>query len=100
MFGTIKAVKEFSMPEDQDAKTLSSNEIKQRVDRLFELAKTVTNLENPSEEVLKSIYLLNTGKYLVDQDQEKVKQELKTVIEGLKSKANTQKTEKTRGFTS
>ncbi|MXR13254.1 hypothetical protein DR083_03725, partial [Mycoplasma hyopneumoniae] len=65
MFGTIKAVKEFSMPEDQDAKTLSSNEIKQRVDRLFELAKTVTNLENPSEEVLKSIYLLNTGKYLV-----------------------------------
>ncbi|QBY87430.1 P110/LppT family adhesin N-terminal domain [Mesomycoplasma hyopneumoniae] len=94
MFGTIKAVKEFSMPEDQDAKTLSSNEIKQRVDRLFELAKTVTNLENPSEEVLKSIYLLNTGKYLVDQDQEKVKQELKTVIEGLKSKANTQKTEK------
>ncbi|WP_462090472.1 P110/LppT family adhesin N-terminal domain, partial [Mesomycoplasma hyopneumoniae] len=95
MFGTIKSVKEFSMPEDQDAKTLSSNEIKQRVDRLFELAKTVTNLENPSEEVLKSIYLLNTGKYLVDQDQEKVKQELKTVIEGLKSKANTQKTEKT-----
>ncbi|AGQ50722.1 protein P102 [Mesomycoplasma hyopneumoniae 7422] len=94
MFGTIKSVKEFSMPEDQDAKTLSSNEIKQRVDRLFELAKTVTNLENPSEEVLKSIYLLNTGKYLVDQDQEKVKQELKTVIEGLKSKANTQKTEK------
>ncbi|AJR12380.1 Uncharacterised protein [Mesomycoplasma dispar] len=89
IFGSVNSVKEFSIANQNDARTLSSNEIKETIDQLFELAKTSSNLEDPTDDVISKVYLLDHGKYPTSEDEKtKAKEDLKKAIEDAKQKAN------------
>lgn len=87
IFGSVNSVKEFSMPSTSQI-TLSSDEIKATIDKLFELAKKEeNNLNEPSDEVISNVYLLDHGKYPSSEEKEKAKEELKKAVEAAKQKA-------------
>ncbi|MDW2852921.1 P110/LppT family adhesin N-terminal domain, partial [Mesomycoplasma ovipneumoniae] len=88
LLGSVNSVQQFSLKDQNGTRTLSTNEITQIVDKLFELAKTTTNLENPSDEVVTNVFLLDNGRYPTTAEITKSKEELKKVIQEAKSKAN------------
>ncbi|MDO6856204.1 P110/LppT family adhesin N-terminal domain [Mesomycoplasma ovipneumoniae] len=88
LLGSVNSVQEFSLKDQSGPRTLSTNEIKETVDELFELAKTTTNLEEPSDEVVTRVFLLDNGRYPTSKEINKSRQELKKVIEEAKAKAN------------
>ncbi|UVO16131.1 P110/LppT family adhesin N-terminal domain [Mesomycoplasma ovipneumoniae] len=88
LLGSVNSVQEFSLKDQSGPRTLSTNEIKETVDELFELAKTTTNLEEPSDEVVTKVFLLDNGRYPTTREINKSKQELKKVIEEAKAKAS------------
>ncbi|MDW2870707.1 P110/LppT family adhesin N-terminal domain [Mesomycoplasma ovipneumoniae] len=88
LLGSVNSVQQFSLKDQNGIRTLSTNEITQIVDKLFELAKTTTNLENPSDEVVTNVFLLDNGRYPTTAEITKSKEELKKVIQEAKSKAN------------
>ncbi|MDW2834121.1 P110/LppT family adhesin N-terminal domain [Mesomycoplasma ovipneumoniae] len=88
LLGSVNSVQQFSLKDQAGPRTLSTNEITQIVDKLFELAKTTTNLENPSDEVVTNVFLLDNGRYPTTDEIIKSKEELKKVIQEAKSKAN------------
>ncbi|WP_341492592.1 P110/LppT family adhesin N-terminal domain [Mesomycoplasma ovipneumoniae] len=88
LLGSVNSVQEFSLKDQSGPRTLSTNEIKETVDELFELAKTETNLEDPSDEVVTKVFLLDNGRFPTTKEITKSKQELKKVIEEAKAKAN------------
>ncbi|WP_341493432.1 P110/LppT family adhesin N-terminal domain [Mesomycoplasma ovipneumoniae] len=88
LLGSVNSVQQFSLANQTGSRTLSTNEIKEIVDKLFELAKTTTNLEEPSDEVVTNVFLLDNGRYPTTAEITKSKEELKKVIEKAKSKAN------------
>ncbi|WP_337905324.1 P110/LppT family adhesin N-terminal domain [Mesomycoplasma ovipneumoniae] len=87
LLGSVNSVQQFSLKDQNGTRTLSTNEITQIVDKLFELAKTTTNLENPSDEVVTNVFLLDNGRYPTTSEITKSKNDLKKVIEEAKSKA-------------
>ncbi|MDW2907106.1 P110/LppT family adhesin N-terminal domain [Mesomycoplasma ovipneumoniae] len=87
LLGSVNSVQEFSLKDQSGPRTLSTNEIKETVDQLFELAKTESNLENPSDEVVTKVFLLDNGRYPTSKEITKSKNELKKVIEEAKAKA-------------
>ncbi|MDW2931118.1 P110/LppT family adhesin N-terminal domain [Mesomycoplasma ovipneumoniae] len=89
LLGSVNSVQEFSLKDQSGPRTLSTNEIKETVDELFELAKNDQNLENPSDEVVTKVFLLDNGRYPTSKEITKSKQELKKVIEEAKAKAGT-----------
>ncbi|MDW2914594.1 P110/LppT family adhesin N-terminal domain, partial [Mesomycoplasma ovipneumoniae] len=93
LLGSVNSVQQFSLKDQNGTRTLSTNEITQIVDKLFELAKTTTNLENPSDEVVTNVFLLDNGRYPTTAEIAKSKEELKKVIEEAKSKANSTSTQ-------
>ncbi|MHA0261346.1 P110/LppT family adhesin N-terminal domain [Mesomycoplasma ovipneumoniae] len=88
LLGSVNSVQEFSLKDQTGPRTLSTNEIKETVDELFELAKTTTNLEDPSDEVVTKVFLLDNGRFPTSKEITKSKQELKKVIEEAKAKAS------------
>ncbi|WP_053240170.1 P110/LppT family adhesin N-terminal domain [Mesomycoplasma ovipneumoniae] len=88
LLGSVNSVQEFSLKDQSGPRTLSTNEIKETVDELSELAKTTTNLEDPSDEVVTKVFLLDNGRFPTSKEITKSKQELKKVIEEAKAKAN------------
>ncbi|WP_341490126.1 P110/LppT family adhesin N-terminal domain [Mesomycoplasma ovipneumoniae] len=88
LLGSVNSVQEFSLKDQSGPRTLSTNEIKETVDELFELAKTTTNLEDPSDEVVTKVFLLDNGRYPTTREIKKSKEELKKVIEEAKAKAS------------
>ncbi|MDW2834708.1 P110/LppT family adhesin N-terminal domain [Mesomycoplasma ovipneumoniae] len=88
LLGSVNSVQQFSLKDQNGTRTLSTNEITQIVDKLFELAKTTTNLENPSDEVVTNVFLLDNGRYPTTSEIAKSKDDLKKVIQEAKSKAN------------
>lgn len=88
LLGSVNSVQEFSLKDQSGPRTLSTNEIKETVDQLFELAKTTTNLEDPSDDVVTRVFLLDNGRYPTTKEITKSKNELKKVIEEAKAKAN------------
>ncbi|WP_337898712.1 P110/LppT family adhesin N-terminal domain [Mesomycoplasma ovipneumoniae] len=88
LLGSVNSVQEFSLKDQSGPRTLSTNEIKETVDELFELAKTTTNLEDPSDEVVTKVFLLDNGRFPTSKEITKSKQELKKVIEKAKAKAS------------
>ncbi|MHA0297164.1 P110/LppT family adhesin N-terminal domain [Mesomycoplasma ovipneumoniae] len=88
LLGSVNSVQEFSLKDQTGPRTLSTNEIKETVDQLFELAKTATNLEDPSDEVVSRVFLLDNGRYPSTREITKSKNELKKVIEEAKAKAS------------
>ncbi|WDV48811.1 P110/LppT family adhesin N-terminal domain [Mesomycoplasma ovipneumoniae] len=88
LLGSVNSVQEFSLKDQSGPRTLSTNEIKETVDQLFELAKTTTNLEDPSDEVVTKVFLLDNGRYPSTREITKSKNELKKVIEEAKAKAS------------
>ncbi|MDO6829407.1 P110/LppT family adhesin N-terminal domain [Mesomycoplasma ovipneumoniae] len=88
LLGSVNSVQEFSLKDQTGPRTLSTNEIKETVDELFELAKTTTNLEDPSDEVVTKVFLLDNGRYPTTREIKKSKEELKKVIEEAKAKAS------------
>ncbi|WP_341490964.1 P110/LppT family adhesin N-terminal domain [Mesomycoplasma ovipneumoniae] len=88
LLGSVNSVQQFSLANQTGSRTLSTNEITEIVDKLFELAKTATNLENPSDDVVTNVFLLDNGRYPTTAEIAKSKEELKKVIEKAKSKAN------------
>ncbi|WHF53625.1 P110/LppT family adhesin N-terminal domain [Mesomycoplasma ovipneumoniae] len=88
LLGSVNSVQEFSLKDQSGPRTLSTNEIKETVDELFELAKTATNLEEPSDEVVSRVFLLDNGRYPSTREITKSKNELKKVIEEAKAKAS------------
>ncbi|WP_337899497.1 P110/LppT family adhesin N-terminal domain [Mesomycoplasma ovipneumoniae] len=88
LLGSVNSVQEFSLKDQSGPRTLSTNEIKETVDELFELAKTETNLEEPSDEVVTKVFLLDNGRFPTSKEITKSKQELKKVIEEAKAKAS------------
>ncbi|WP_337903421.1 P110/LppT family adhesin N-terminal domain [Mesomycoplasma ovipneumoniae] len=89
LLGSVNSVQEFSLKDQTGPRTLSTNEIKETVDELFELAKTTTNLEDPSDEVVTKVFLLDNGRYPTTKEIKKSKEELKKVIQEAKAKAGT-----------
>ncbi|MDW2933308.1 P110/LppT family adhesin N-terminal domain [Mesomycoplasma ovipneumoniae] len=89
LLGSVNSVQEFSLKDQSGPRTLSTNEIKETVDELFELAKTTTNLEEPSDEVVTKVFLLDNGRYPTTREIKKSKEELKKVIQEAKAKAGT-----------
>ncbi|MDW2909238.1 P110/LppT family adhesin N-terminal domain [Mesomycoplasma ovipneumoniae] len=87
LLGSVNSVQEFSLKDQSGPRTLSTNEIKETVDQLFELAKTESNLENPSDDVVTRVFLLDNGRYPTSKEITKSKNELKKVIEEAKAKA-------------
>ncbi|WP_337895648.1 P110/LppT family adhesin N-terminal domain [Mesomycoplasma ovipneumoniae] len=87
LLGSVNSVQEFSLKDQSGPRTLSTNEIKETVDQLFELAKTESNLENPSDDVVTRVFLLDNGRFPTTNEIKKSKQELKKVIEEAKTKA-------------
>ncbi|MDW2891622.1 hypothetical protein R7X07_03990, partial [Mesomycoplasma ovipneumoniae] len=87
LLGSVNSVQQFSLANQTGSRTLSTNEITEIVDKLFELAKTTTNLENPSDDVVTNVFLLDNGRYPTTAEITKSKEELKKVIEKAKSKA-------------
>ncbi|WP_341516072.1 P110/LppT family adhesin N-terminal domain [Mesomycoplasma ovipneumoniae] len=88
LLGSVNSVQEFSLKDQTGPRTLSTNEIKETVDELFELAKTVDNLENPSNDVVTKVFLLDNGRYPTTREINKSKNELINVIKEAKSKAS------------
>ncbi|MDW2927546.1 P110/LppT family adhesin N-terminal domain [Mesomycoplasma ovipneumoniae] len=88
LLGSVNSVQEFSLKDQSGPRTLSTNEIKETVDQLFELAKTESNLENPSDDVVTRVFLLDNGRFPTTNEIKKSKQELKKVIEEAKTKAS------------
>ncbi|MDW2897800.1 P110/LppT family adhesin N-terminal domain [Mesomycoplasma ovipneumoniae] len=88
LLGSVNSVQQFSLKDQNGPRTLSTNEITQIVDKLFELAKTTDNLENPSDEVVTNVFLLDNGRYPTTVEIGQSKEELKKVIQEAKSKAN------------
>ncbi|MHA0298156.1 P110/LppT family adhesin N-terminal domain [Mesomycoplasma ovipneumoniae] len=88
VLGSVNSVQEFSLKDQTGPRTLSTNEIKETVDQLFELAKTETNLEDPSDDVVTRVFLLDNGRFPTRSEINKSKNELKKVIEEAKAKAN------------
>ncbi|WP_069097708.1 P110/LppT family adhesin N-terminal domain, partial [Mesomycoplasma ovipneumoniae] len=88
LLGSVNSVQQFSLANQTGSRTLSTNEIKEIVDKLFELAKTATNLENPSDDVVTNVFLLDNGRYPTSTEIKASKEELKKVIQKAKSKAN------------
>ncbi|MHA0315057.1 P110/LppT family adhesin N-terminal domain, partial [Mesomycoplasma ovipneumoniae] len=88
LLGSVNSVQEFSLKDQSGPRTLSTNEIKETVDQLFELAKTADNLENPSDDVVSRVFLLDNGRFPTTKEITKSKQELKKVIEEAKAKAS------------
>ncbi|WP_337902603.1 P110/LppT family adhesin N-terminal domain [Mesomycoplasma ovipneumoniae] len=88
LLGSVNSVQQFSLANQTGSRTLSTNEITEIVDKLFELAKTTTNLENPSDDVVTNVFLLDNGRYPTTAEITKSKEELKKVIQKAKSKAN------------
>ncbi|WP_341516274.1 P110/LppT family adhesin N-terminal domain [Mesomycoplasma ovipneumoniae] len=88
LLGSVNSVQEFSLKDQSGPRTLSTNEIKETVDELFELAKANENLENPSDEVVTKVFLLDNGRFPTSKEITKSKQELKKVIEEAKAKAS------------
>ncbi|WNM13608.1 P110/LppT family adhesin N-terminal domain [Mesomycoplasma ovipneumoniae] len=93
LLGSVNSVQQFSLANQTGSRTLSTNEITEIVDKLFELAKTTTNLENPSDEVVTNVFLLDNGRYPTSTEIAKSKEELKKVIQEAKSKANSSSTQ-------
>ncbi|MDW2861395.1 P110/LppT family adhesin N-terminal domain [Mesomycoplasma ovipneumoniae] len=93
LLGSVNSVQQFSLANQTGPRTLSSNEITQIVDKLFELAKTTTNLEEPSDEVVTNVFLLDNGRYPTTSEIATSKEELKKVIQEAKSKANSTSTQ-------
>ncbi|WP_341491537.1 P110/LppT family adhesin N-terminal domain [Mesomycoplasma ovipneumoniae] len=93
LLGSVNSVQQFSLKDQNGTRTLSTNEITQIVDKLFELAKTTTNLENPSDEVVTNVFLLDNGRYPTTSEIATSKEELKKVIQEAKSKANATSTQ-------
>ncbi|MCP9306506.1 P110/LppT family adhesin N-terminal domain [Mesomycoplasma ovipneumoniae] len=93
LLGSVNSVQQFSLKNQTGSRTLSTNEITDIVDKLFELAKTTTNLENPSDEVVTNVFLLDNGRYPTSTEIAKSKEELKKVIQEAKSKANSSSTQ-------
>ncbi|MDW2921097.1 P110/LppT family adhesin N-terminal domain [Mesomycoplasma ovipneumoniae] len=87
LLGSVNSVQEFSLKDQTGARTLSTNEIKETVDQLFELAKTTTNLEDPSDDVVSRVFLLDNGRFPTRSEINKSKNELKKVIQEAKAKA-------------
>ncbi|WP_337892319.1 P110/LppT family adhesin N-terminal domain [Mesomycoplasma ovipneumoniae] len=88
LLGSVNSVQEFSLKDQSGPRTLSTNEIKETVDELSELAKTTTNLEDPSDEVVTKVFLLDNGRYPTSKEITKSKNELKKVIQEAKAKAS------------
>ncbi|EXU60899.1 P110/LppT family adhesin N-terminal domain [Mesomycoplasma ovipneumoniae] len=88
LLGSVNSVQEFSLKDQSGPRTLSTNEIKETVDQLFELAKTATNLEDPSDEVVTNVFLLDNGRFPTRSEINKSKNELKKVIQEAKAKAS------------
>ncbi|MHA0298224.1 P110/LppT family adhesin N-terminal domain [Mesomycoplasma ovipneumoniae] len=88
LLGSVNSVQEFSLKDQSGSRTLSTNEIKETVDQLFELAKTTTNLEESSDEVVTKVFLLDNGRFPTSKEIKKSKEELKKVIEEAKAKAS------------
>ncbi|MDW2919504.1 P110/LppT family adhesin N-terminal domain [Mesomycoplasma ovipneumoniae] len=88
LLGSVNSVQEFSLKDQSGPRTLSTNEIKETVDQLFELAKTTTNLEEPSDDVVSRVFLLDNGRFPTTKEITKSKAELKKVIEEAKAKAS------------
>ncbi|WP_404912188.1 P110/LppT family adhesin N-terminal domain [Mesomycoplasma hyopneumoniae] len=88
IFNSTKTTKEFKMQEYQDRAKLSTKEIKETIDKLANLATKVSNLSEPSDEVVRAVYLLNTGKYLFDDEIQQEKTNLKKIIEQARMKAD------------
>ncbi|MDW2925955.1 P110/LppT family adhesin N-terminal domain, partial [Mesomycoplasma ovipneumoniae] len=88
LLGSVNSVQEFSLKDQSGPRTLSTNEIKETVDQLFELAKTTTNLEEPSDDVVSRVFLLDNGRFPTTKEITKSKAELKKVIEEAKTKAS------------
>ncbi|WP_462088280.1 P110/LppT family adhesin N-terminal domain [Mesomycoplasma hyopneumoniae] len=87
IFNSTKTTKEFKMQEYEDRAKLSTKEIKETIDKLADLAAKVSNLSEPSDEVVRAVYLLNTGKYLFDDEILQEKAELKKIIDQARMKA-------------
>ncbi len=87
LLGSVNSVQEFSLKDQTGPRTLSTNEIKETVDELSELAKTSDNLENPSDDVVSRVFLLDNGRFPTTKEINKSKQELIKVIQEAKSKA-------------
>ncbi|MDW2919948.1 P110/LppT family adhesin N-terminal domain [Mesomycoplasma ovipneumoniae] len=87
LLGSVNSVQEFSLKDQSGPRTLSTNEIKETVDQLFELAKTTTNLEDPSDDVVSRVFLLDNGRFPTRSEINKSKNELKKVIQEAKAKA-------------
>ncbi|WP_337904235.1 P110/LppT family adhesin N-terminal domain [Mesomycoplasma ovipneumoniae] len=88
LLGSVNSVQEFSLKDQTGPRTLSTNEIKETVDQLFELAKTESNLEEPSDDVVTRVFLLDNGKFPTRSEINKSKNELKKVIQEAKTKAS------------
>ncbi|WP_341492920.1 P110/LppT family adhesin N-terminal domain [Mesomycoplasma ovipneumoniae] len=88
VLGSVNSVQEFSLKDQSGPRTLSTNEIKETVDQLFELAKNDQNLENPSDEVVTNVFLLDNGRFPTRSEINKSKNELKKVIQEAKAKAS------------
>ncbi|MDW2916565.1 P110/LppT family adhesin N-terminal domain, partial [Mesomycoplasma ovipneumoniae] len=88
LLGSVNSVQEFSLKDQTGARTLSTNEIKETVDQLFELAKTESNLEEPSDDVVTRVFLLDNGRFPTSKEITKSKNELKKVIQEAKAKAS------------
>ncbi|MDO6825691.1 P110/LppT family adhesin N-terminal domain [Mesomycoplasma ovipneumoniae] len=88
LLGSVNSVQEFSLKDQTGPRTLSTNEIKETVDQLFELAKTTTNLEDPSDDVVSKVFLLDNGRFPTTKEITKSKNELKQVIQEAKAKAS------------
>ncbi|MEG7280187.1 P110/LppT family adhesin N-terminal domain [Mesomycoplasma ovipneumoniae str. Black Butte] len=88
LLGSVNSVQEFSLKDQTGPRTLSTNEIKETVDQLFELAKTESNLEEPSDDVVTRVFLLDNGRFPTRSEINKSKNELKKVIQEAKTKAS------------
>ncbi|WP_341492224.1 P110/LppT family adhesin N-terminal domain [Mesomycoplasma ovipneumoniae] len=88
LLGSVNSVQEFSLKDQSGSRTLSTNEIKETVDQLFELAKTTSNLEEPSDDVVTKVFLLDNGRFPTSKEIKKSKEELKKVIQEAKAKAS------------
>ncbi|MDW2926399.1 P110/LppT family adhesin N-terminal domain [Mesomycoplasma ovipneumoniae] len=88
VLGSVNSVQEFSLKDQSGPRTLSTNEIKETVNQLFELAKTADNLENPSDEVVTNVFLLDNGRFPTTKEIKKSKEDLKKVIQEAKAKAS------------
>ncbi|MHA0306031.1 P110/LppT family adhesin N-terminal domain, partial [Mesomycoplasma ovipneumoniae] len=88
LLGSVNSVQEFSLKDQSGPRTLSTNEIKETVDQLFELAKTADNLENPSDDVVSRVFLLDNGRFPTSKEITTSKNELKKVIQEAKAKAS------------